>query len=125
MAPLRPELEINTKSQSGSYEIGEQFRATCISRDGRPPSNITFYLDDEPITEGLGMDEIIESIASQNTMLYTSRKTITKYIQASDDRKTLICRSHHIADRGQPQEVRMQFQVRCKENVASLLDKLF
>ncbi|KAG4079442.1 hypothetical protein HA402_005139 [Bradysia odoriphaga] len=35
-----------------------------------------------------------------------------RYIQASDDRRTLICRSHHIADRGQPQEARMQFQVR-------------
>lgn len=118
MAPLRPELEINTKSQSGSYEIGEEFRATCISRDGRPPSNISFYLDDEPITEGLGMDEIIESIASKNTMLYTTRKTIRKFIQASDDRRTLTCRTQHIADRGQPQDVRMQFQVRCKENVA-------
>ncbi|KAJ6633129.1 Fasciclin-3, partial [Pseudolycoriella hygida] len=112
LAPLRPELEINTKSQSGSYEIGEQFRATCISRDGRPPSNITFYLDDEPITEGLGLDEIVESIAKPNTMLYTTRKTISKFIQATDDRRTLICRTHHIADRGQPQEARMQFQVR-------------
>lgn len=116
MAPLRPELEINTKSQSGSYEIGQKFQATCISRDGRPPSNISFYLDDEPITEGVGIDEIIESIASQNTMLYTTRKTITKYIQASDDRRNLICRVQHIADRGQPQEVKLQFQVRCKRN---------
>lgn len=114
MPPLRPELEINTKSQTGIYEIGEQFRATCISRDGRPASNITFYLDDEPITEGLGYDEVIESMANKDTMLFTSRKTITKTIQASDDRRTLICRTHHMADRGQPQEVRTQFQVRCK-----------
>ncbi|XP_037041947.1 fasciclin-3 isoform X3 [Bradysia coprophila] len=112
LAPLRPELELYTKSETGAYQIGQQFHAACISRDGRPPSNITFYLDDEPITEGVEADEIIESIASKNTMLYTTRKQIRRYIQASDDRRTLICRSHHIADRGQPQEARMQFQVR-------------
>lgn len=115
MPPLRPELEINTKPQSGgAYEIGEQFRATCISRDGRPPANISFYIDDELITEGVGYEEVIESIATKNTMLYTSRKTITKFIQATDDRRTLSCRATHIADRGQAQEARHQFQVRCK-----------
>lgn len=114
MAPLQPELEVITKTKTNTYEIGQEFRATCISRDGRPPSNITFFLDDEPITEGVSFDEIIETIASKNQMLYTTRKQITKQIQASDDRRTLICRTSHIADRSQPKEARMQFQVRCK-----------
>lgn len=121
VAPIHPELEIKSKSQSGPLEIGEQIRATCISRDGRPSSNISFYLDDDPLTEGLGMDEIVESITSQNTKVFTTRKTLTRYIQASDDRKTLICRTDHITDRGQAQYAKRQLQVRCKENVACLV----
>lgn len=112
LAPLRPELEINTKSETGTYQIGQRFSAACISRDGRPPSKLSFFLDNEPITDGVGPEEIIESLASKDTNLYTTRKQITRIIQASDDRRTLTCRAEHIADRGQPQEARMQFQVR-------------
>lgn len=117
MAPNPPELEIKTKSKTGTYEIAEQFSATCISRDGRPPSNITFFLDDEPLNEGVGIPEIIESLTSSNTMVYSTRRTITKFIQASDDRRRLICRTQHIADRGQPQQAHTQLIVRCMYTV--------
>lgn len=86
--------------------------AKCISRDGRPPATISWFLDDEPITDGLSLLETVDSMTSDNLTLFMVSQTLTKFIRASDDRKTLICRTSHIA--GQPQDARQQIQVRCK-----------
>lgn len=112
VAPLAPEIDILTKSRTNSYEIDQKFVAKCISRDGRPPSVISWFLDDEPINDNLGLVEIVDTLTSGNTTLYTSSQTITKYIKSTDDRRNLICRTSHIA--GNPQEARLQLQVRCK-----------
>lgn len=114
VAPLRPELEIHTRPRGGSFEIDEQFHARCISRDGRPPAQIQWFLDDEPILEGLSAAEIVESTAANNATLYSVTQTITRVLRASDDRKHLICRTAHPADHGMPQETQYQLQVRCK-----------
>lgn len=109
---MQPELEVLSGSHRGQLEIDEKFTAKCISRDGRPAATLSWFLDDEPITEGLGAPEIYESLASNNQTLYTSAQTITRYIRTTDDRKSLICRATHIT-KDRPQETRLQLQVRC------------
>lgn len=113
VVPIQPELEVESGSQRGQLEIDEKFTAKCISRDGRPAATLSWFLDDEPLTEGLGPAEIYESLASNNQTLYTSSQTISRYIRATDDRKSLICRATHIS-KDRPQETRLQMQVRCK-----------
>lgn len=115
MAPLPPELDTQPCSRSDICEVDDVFQAVCISHDGRPPAQIEWYLDDQRITEGLGMIEIGESLTSQNTTLYTSSQKISRTLRASDDTKNLICRTPHITDRGQPpQQTQFQLHVKCK-----------
>lgn len=103
---------IGSNKRGSIFEIEEKITAKCTSRDGRPPSTITWFLDDEPITDGLNRVEIVDSMTSDNLTLFMVTQQLTKYIKASDDKKTLVCRTSHIA--GQPQEARQQIQVRCK-----------
>lgn len=91
--------------------------AFCSSRDGRPAATLGWFLDDEPILDGLGQPEIFESPLSggdgnNQSSLFTIRQNLTRYIRADDDRKLLICRATHVA--GPAQEARHQLQVRCK-----------
>lgn len=114
MAPRRPELQINTEPRRDAYEIDQPFQATCISRDGRPPARIQWFLDDEELTEGLSLPRVIESLTDRNTTLYTVVQTLTRHLKATDDRKVLYCRTSHPAEPGATQENKFQFQVRCK-----------
>lgn len=112
MPPRRPEIKINTDQQRNSFEIDQDFQATCISKEGRPPAHLQWFLDNEPITEGLAKPRIIDQLAGPNTTLYTVVQTLSRRLKASDDRRFLICRSFHPAQ--QPQEDRYQLAVRCK-----------
>lgn len=111
VAPLPPELDVVRGNKQGIYEIDSELQVTCISRDGRPPSTITWFLDDEPIYDGLGLVTVGESLDSSNTTLFTSSQTLTRRIHSSDDRKYIICRTQHIA--GRPQDAKIQLEVRC------------
>lgn len=110
--PQRPEIKINTDMRRGSFEIDQDFQATCISRDGRPPAHLQWFLDNEEITEGVSTPRVVDTITGHNQTLYSVAVGLNRHLKASDDRKFLICRSSHPAD--QPQEFRYQLQVRCK-----------
>lgn len=111
--PLLPEIEVISPKNS-FFKIDEKFEAICISRDGRPPSTLEWFIDNEPITEGLDVVETTESLDNRNSTLYTTSQRITRYIKATDDRKQLTCRASNIADRGEHPEAKLQFKVRCK-----------
>lgn len=112
MPPRRPEIKINSDRPRNTFEIDQEFQAMCISREGRPAAKLEWYLDDEPITEGLAQPRILQQLAGKNTTLYTVNQTLNRRLKASDDRRFLICRSIHVAQ--QPQEDRFQLSVRCK-----------
>lgn len=114
MAPRRPDLQITSRPTHDAFEIDQPFQATCISRDGRPPARIQWFLDDEELVEGLQLPRILESLTDRNTTLYTVVQTLTRHLKATDDRKTLYCRTSHPAEPGVTQENKFQIQVRCK-----------
>lgn len=124
VAPRRPELQINTEPRRDAYEIDQPFQATCISRDGRPPARIQWFLDDEELTEGLSLPRVLESLTDRNTTLYTVVQTLTRHLKATDDRKVLYCRTSHPAEPGATQENKFQIQVRC-ECVRMAFNSLF
>lgn len=110
--PQRPEIKIITEQRRGSFEIDQDFQAVCTSREGRPPAYLYWFLDDEPILEGLSQPRIIDTLSGHNTTLYSVQQTLHRRLKPTDDRRFLICRSVHPAD--QPQEDKFQLQVRCK-----------
>lgn len=107
--PQRPEIQPNTASQ---FQIDQDLQVNCVSRNGRPPAQLYWFLDNEQIFEGVSRPRISDTITNQNTTLYTVTLQLNRRLRASDDHKFLICRSIHPAD--QPQEDRIQLQVKCE-----------
>lgn len=114
VAPRRPEIQLPTQPRSGAFEISQPFSATCISRDGRPPAKLEWFLDDEPLTEGLSPPRVLDAITDQNVTVYTVVQSLNRYLKANDDRRTIYCRTAHPAEKGIVQEAKYQLQVRCK-----------
>ncbi|XP_055716712.1 fasciclin-3 isoform X1 [Phlebotomus papatasi] len=97
LEPQRPQLEILSQGRNGAFEVDTEFQAKCISHDGRPPANITWYLDDEPLFDGLTMPEVVETHDRNNATLYTVVQGIQRFIRVDDDRRNLICRANHFS----------------------------
>ncbi|XP_011496129.1 PREDICTED: fasciclin-3 [Ceratosolen solmsi marchali] len=101
--PLHPQLHLN--KNNGAYKSGEKMEVSCVAVEGRPPANVSLYLDNEPI----GFDErpIIygRPIEETQAILNTSRS-----VTPSDNGKTLRCVADHIALQ-QPLETTRQIEV--------------
>lgn len=112
-APQQPKIKISTKPQHGSaYAIDQEIEALCESRDGRPPAKLSWFLNDEPIFEGVQKEKVLDAIIAQNSTVYMVQQALRHRIRASDDNKYLICRAEHPA--GHPQDTQVPLQVRCK-----------
>lgn len=112
-APLRPELEILTRTLTDGFEMDQEFRAKCISRDGRPASNLTWSLGEEILTDGLALPETVTTMDSRNVSLTTITQVISRRLRADDDKKILTCTSTHLAS-PVAQNASTQLNVRCK-----------
>lgn len=113
MLPIKPELEILNSRRNNQLEINDRFVAKCSSRNGVPAAKLSWFLDDEPLTDHLGPAEVSETPVNKNVTLYTTTQTITRLIRATDDHKKLTCRAKHIAQ-NTPQESSVVLFVRCK-----------
>lgn len=111
-APIRPELEIITAQVDG-FQMDQDFRAKCISRDGRPAANLTWSLGGEIITDGLTVPELITTSDSRNVTLTTITQTFSRRLRSDDDMKILTCTASHMAS-PTPQNASTQLNVRCK-----------
>lgn len=113
LRPHQPVIELLSKpGQDDSFVAESKFVARCIVRDGRPAANITWFIDDLPIYQGLNPPEVIESQSDRNVTLATTAQLLQKYLTPEDDGKMLICRAHHQTDRDQPQEGKFLLKVR-------------
>lgn len=111
VASQKPELQFIGDSRPGALEIDQKFQVRCIARDGRPAAKLSWFLDNEPITDNLSSEQPTESLASNNQTLYTATQTLTRYIRAGDDHKRITCRA---TAAGQVQDVHLQLQVKCE-----------
>lgn len=114
VAPQRPpKIFTNQQDKNRQFNIiDELFQATCTSPNGRPAAKLAWFLNDDPITEGVSAPRIDQSLSDHNTTLYTVSIALNRNIKASDDNKFLICRAIHEADA--VREDRIQFRVQCK-----------
>lgn len=111
--PVKPELDFNGQDQQ-YYEAGKEFAVTCRVRNGRPASNLTWYLGDEQITEGLSTPEIFQSVEQNNNTLYSVQQSFRRVLQPEDDGRRLSCRSNHFALSNKFEDISTQIIVRYK-----------
>lgn len=105
-----------TAPEHGSaFEIDQNIEVQCESREGRPPAKLSWFLNGEPIFEGVQKENIKDSIIDHNSnsaTVYTVQQSLIHRVRAEDDGKYLMCRAEHPA--GHPQDVQVPLQVRCK-----------
>ncbi|XP_015173132.1 PREDICTED: fasciclin-3 isoform X2 [Polistes dominula] len=106
--PNNPELQTSLGHYGRhEYQKGEKLEISCSASGGRPPANISLYLDDELLTndekpstyDDLYSNEL--SVAVQNA---------SRSLDWTDNSKTLRCVAQHIA-LNVPKESKMQLQV--------------
>ncbi|XP_073977439.1 fasciclin 3 isoform X2 [Rhodnius prolixus] len=91
--PSSPELSISKPQKGTAYLENEQVAATCTIRNGRPVANITWYIGESKITDGLSSPS--EEVSPKDS-LYTIKQTLTRKLRASDNNKALKCVAGHM-----------------------------
>lgn len=110
-APSRPEMELITQPTiKGAFEANSEFRASCISRNGRPAANITWLLGEQILTNGFTQAQVHEENG-----LFTVVQEYHRQIQPSDDGLELTCRTEHVSFPNGHLETKTRLNVKCKD----------
>lgn len=95
-APMKPELNLVVPPYAGSeenyYKEGDIMFAVCRVNQGRPTANISWFIGDEKITEGLQMAEIEEY---ETAKLSSVQQNFTRKVVYTDHGKALKCVAEH------------------------------
>lgn len=78
--------------------------------DGRPGANVSFFLDNEELVNGVPPPEEY----NQNDAI-TVVRSVKFRIEDQDNGKTLTCRAEHFAYPNGFKEIKAHLQVNCKE----------
>lgn len=92
VAPEPPVIEVssNVEDSGGEFDFGKQLIARCVAKDGWPGAKLSWYLDDKPLTDGLGA-AFSETVNRRTTVQQFYRKAVA----VEDNRKRLVCRAEH------------------------------
>lgn len=100
VTPEPTEIEIgrDTVISNGGYQENQILSAKCISQDAVPMSNLTWYLDDEPLDERLlGEIQLRNRTDSKGKTLVTVEQELRYNLTAQDNGKRIVCRASHFA----------------------------
>ncbi|XP_017012221.2 fasciclin-3 isoform X1 [Drosophila takahashii] len=114
LRPQQPIIELLSRpNREGYFSEGTEFKARCSVRDGRPPANISWYIDNMPANKRTSPLEVMSS-TNDNVELSTSIQEIQWHLSPEDGNRKLVCRSHHQTDRESvpPQEAAYIINVR-------------
>ncbi|XP_021923812.1 fasciclin-3 isoform X1 [Zootermopsis nevadensis] len=76
-----------------AYSEDTSINAMCTVRDARPAADLSWFMGDDQITDGLSRLEIVES----PTNLFTVHQNLTRKLTWKDNAKDLKCVATHIA----------------------------
>lgn len=100
VTPQPTEIEIgrDTVISNGGYRENQTLTARCISEDGVPMSNLTWFLDDEPL-EGslLGEVQLRNRTDNRGKTLVTVEQELRYFLTAQDNGKRIVCKASHFA----------------------------
>lgn len=100
VTPEPTEIEIgrDTVISNGGYRENQTLTARCISQDGVPMSNLTWFLDDEPLDESLlGEVQLRNRTDNKGKTLVTVEQELRYFLTAQDNGKRIVCRASHFA----------------------------
>ncbi|XP_053684235.1 fasciclin-3-like isoform X2 [Sabethes cyaneus] len=92
VAPTSPKIE--TVPEAQSFEVDTKLVAHCTTKNGNPGAVLTWYMEDEPIFQGVLAPQEFQE---EDQPGVTSVLTLHRSIQASDSGKRLFCEAKHIA----------------------------
>ncbi|XP_021709283.1 fasciclin-3 isoform X2 [Aedes aegypti] len=107
VAPEQPQIQLEKPTSASAFEVNSEMVVHCISRYGNPAASMYWFLDDEPIYEGVSQPEYHE----ENNQGYSVYVTLRRHILASDSGKRLICRAKHVAYPDEMSETSLQIVV--------------
>ncbi|XP_055620248.1 fasciclin-3-like isoform X3 [Toxorhynchites rutilus septentrionalis] len=85
---------IQTEVETTSFQVDTELIAHCVTKGGKPGATLAWFLENEPIYEGITpQQEFIEEGREGITNVLSLRR----FIHASDSGKRLICEAKHIA----------------------------
>lgn len=107
-------LDAEPGSQDRPLLVDSVLAKNCVVENGRPPANISFYLDNDEIIDPnmVGFPEYYES--KENNDLTTVVRGLHYRVRAEDNQKFITCRSHHFAYVDSYADTRFQLVVQCK-----------
>ncbi|XP_046980846.1 fasciclin-3 [Schistocerca americana] len=99
-APVQPQIFLtpsdSTTGDGNRYELvaGKSVHASCSIPNGRPPANLTWFIGDQPVTDGLSRLEETRGTVNET---WTVSQNLTREVTWQDNGKYLRCISQHLA----------------------------
>ncbi|XP_034935327.1 fasciclin-3 isoform X2 [Chelonus insularis] len=105
-SPQFPVLRLTTGAQKDRFKNGEKLDISCSALGGRPPANVSLYLDDELLASPHDMNIINTNVNDESR----AEQNVSYALKWNDNGKMLRCVSEHIA-MSQPQEAKKPLEV--------------
>lgn len=96
--PTEIEIGMDTEIANGGYRENQTLTARCISADGVPMSNLSWYLDDTPLHPSLlGEIQLKNRTDNKGKTFVTVEQELRYFLTAQDNGKRIVCRAEHFA----------------------------
>ncbi|XP_053680822.1 fasciclin-3-like [Anopheles nili] len=95
--PEQPVIEVRSGNLA-NVEVNSELTFQCEAARGNPAANISWFLDQEQIYEGVRPVEPEEYFdEGVNKRFFTAKSVLTRSIRAEDNGKRLTCQAQHLA----------------------------
>lgn len=102
--PTQPTIQLD--SDARYFEAGKQITAHCLTFGGNPDPQLSWFLENDPIYDGVEKQQPFEQDGNVGTVL-----TLHRIINGNDNGKRLICRANHLAYAEGTSETSLQLAV--------------
>uniref|UniRef100_A0A182TMG0 Ig-like domain-containing protein n=1 Tax=Anopheles melas TaxID=34690 RepID=A0A182TMG0_9DIPT len=96
--PQQPVIEV-VQGNLANVEVNSQLMFRCTAERGNPAANLSWFLDQEQIYEGVQFPEAPEEYYDErsNKHMFTATSTLKRAVRAEDNGKRLTCQAQHLA----------------------------
>ncbi|XP_061513767.1 fasciclin-3 isoform X2 [Anopheles gambiae] len=96
--PQQPVIEV-VQGNLANVEVNSQLMFRCTAERGNPAANLSWFLDQEQIYEGVQFPEVPEEYYDErsNKHMFTATSTLKRAVRAEDNGKRLTCQAQHLA----------------------------
>lgn len=96
--PTEIEIGMDTEISNGGYRANQTLTARCISQDGVPMSNLSWFLDEMPLDRSLlGEIQLKNRTDHKGRTLVTVEQELRYFLTPQDNGKRIVCRAENFA----------------------------